>query len=88
MTESPAALTTRPSSTIPSCDAGNEAEIRTVKCTWTWPPAGMVRPVHLTFGPDAAPPLSAETNVVLFGIGSVMETDVAAALPMFLTVIV
>ena len=67
----------------------------TLKCTVVLPPAGPTdRSTSrcLSFLPlppsDRIPPLSAETNDVLSGTGSVIVTSVAAALPMFLTVIV
>ena len=52
------------------------------------PPAGTVSPVHVTLPVGSVPPSSADTKVVLSGTGSVMVTPVAAALPMFFTVIV
>ena len=82
-----AEVTTMPSLTIDvtfvfsaSLDAHGEVHRR--RC----PPDGMARPVHLTLPLLYVPPLSADMKVVLSGIGSVMVTPVASALPMFLRV--
>ena len=92
----PAAVTVKPSLTIEVTFFFRASAMLTVKCTVALPPAGTDRPVHVTvlssflpFPPsDRVPPLSAETNDVLSGTGSVTVTSVAAAFPMFLTVIV
>ena len=52
------------------------------------PPAGTDLPDHVTLPPPPEPPSWAETKLVLAGIGSVMVTPVASALPMLRSVIV
>ena len=63
----------------------SEEEIWTSKWTAMLPPAGIDLPVQRTVV-SACPPWSAEMNVVFAGIGSVIVTPVAAALPMLRTV--
>ena len=75
-----------PSFTIESTFFLSAAAMLTVKCTVTLPPAGTVSPDHVTVPALFVPPLSADTNDVFSGTGSVIVTSVAAALPMFFSV--
>ena len=61
----------------------------TVKCTAMLPPAGTVSPVHVTVAAGERPAVVGRHEAsCCAGIGSVIVTPVAAALPMFLSVIV
>ena len=91
----PAAVTVRPSLTIETTFFFRASAMLTLKCPsccrrpgpTTGPRHGVI--VLLALPPsDRIPPLSAEMNDVLSGVGSVIVTSVAAAFPMFLTVIV
>ena len=91
----------RPSSTIESIFPFSDGSILTRRCTVTLPPVfvmlcvsgsvvafGTVSPDQVTTPfASAVPPLSAETKLVFAGIGSVIVTPVASALPMFFSVI-
>jgi len=66
----------------------SEELICTVRCSETLAPAAKVRPLQVTVPAEIVPPPLAETKLVLAGIGSLIVTPVAVALPMFLTVIV
>ena len=81
-------VTTMPSLTIAVTLDGSDGEIVTVKCRSRWPCAAMVSPVQWTAPLEKVPPSPALVKVVLAGIGSVTETPVAVALPMFETVTV
>ena len=50
------------------------------------PAFGTVSPLHVTLPFAKVPPLSADAKLVFAGIGSVIVTPVASALPMFFSV--
>ena len=76
-----------PSSTMEATPAFRSGSILTVRWTVTLPADGTDSPDHLTVPPTFAPPLSADTKLVLAGIGSLIVTPVAAALPMLRSLI-
>jgi hypothetical protein len=90
-----AEVTTIPSFVIVATFFFSASAMLTEKRTWIWPGApaapafGTVRFDHTTrgfFPPTSVPPLSADTKLVLAGIGSEIVTPVASALPTFLSV--
>src|SRR2546423_11309568 len=78
----------KPSSTMELTEELIAGLMFTVRWTVTLPADGTVSPDHVTAPPALAPPRSAETKLVLAGIGSVIVTPVAAALPMLRNVMV
>src|SRR5689334_11991922 len=84
----PAAVAPKPSSTMDLTPAFRPGSIFTVRWTETLPGDGIEMPDHFTVPPLFVPPESAETKLVLAGIGSLIVTPVAAALPMLRSVIV
>src|SRR5690242_14155813 len=84
----PAAVAPKPSSTIEVTPDLRPGSILTRRCTDTLLADGIEMPVHFAAPPLLVPPASAETKLVLAGIGSVMVTPVAVALPMLRRVMV
>jgi hypothetical protein len=83
----PSAVAFMPSFTIAVTSFFSALAMLTVKCNVMLPPAGTVLPDHVTVPAEFVPPSAAETKLVLSGTGSVIVTPVAAALPMFFSVI-
>jgi len=81
-----------PSSTIESTFFFSASAMLTRRWTVMLPPTpgvpvGTVSPDQVATPLTFVPPLSADTKLVFAGSGSVIVTPVAAALPMFLSVI-
>src|SRR6266702_2328368 len=84
----PAAVAAKPSSTMDLTPDFRPGSIFTVRWTETLPADGIEMPDHLTVPSLFVPPESAETKLVLAGMGSLIVTVVAVALPMLRSVIV
>ncbi len=82
----PAAVAFVPSFTTDSTRFLSASATETVRCTVTDAPAPSVGTDHETTPSERAPPPSADTKLVFAGIGSVIVTPVASALPMFRSV--
>src|SRR3954452_25410189 len=82
----PAGVAWTPSLTIEPTWLLSLSAIATTRCTVTLAPGASFATFHVTTPFDSAPPASADTKLVRAGTGSVIETSVASALPMFFSV--